>query len=103
MLLCYDMEYLEIANYEVCMPVKSGQSQGDIEIRDLPAARCISLLHQGPYEQLSRSYEKALAYVKSKGHKLVPPCREVYLKGPGMFFRGNPKKYLTEIQLVIET
>ena len=26
------------------------------------------------------------------------PTREVYHKGPGMFFRGNPQKYLTEIQ-----
>jgi len=102
LLLCYDMEYQEIANYEVCMPIKSGQSQGEIAVRDLPAARCVSLLHQGPYEQLGRSYEKALAYVKEKGFKLVAPCREVYLKGPGMFFKGNPKKYLTEIQLVIE-
>jgi len=102
LLLCYDMEYQEVANYEACMPVKGGQSRDGIEVRELPAARCVSLLHQGPYDQLSRSYEKALAYVKEQGHKLLAPCREVYLKGPGMFFKGNPKKYLTEIQLVIE-
>jgi hypothetical protein len=30
------------------------------------------------------------------------PCREVYIKGPGMIFKGNPKNYLTEIQLMIE-
>ncbi len=27
------------------------------------------------------------------------PTREVYLKGPGIIFKGNPKNYLTEIQL----
>jgi DNA-binding transcriptional MerR regulator len=102
LLLCYDMEYQEIANYETCMPVKGGQSRDGIEVRELPAGRCVSLLHQGPYEQLSRSYEKALAYVKEKGYMLVSPCREVYLKGPGMIFKGNPKNYLTEIQLMIE-
>ena len=102
LLLCHDMEYQEVANYEACMPVKGGQSRDGIEVRELPAARCVSLLHQGPYDQLSRSYEKALAYVKEQGYTLVAPCREVYLKGPGMFFKGNPKKYLTEIQLVIE-
>ena len=48
------------------------------------------------------SYEKALAYVKEKGYKLAVPCREIYLKGPGMIFKGNPKNYLTEIQLMIE-
>jgi hypothetical protein len=29
------------------------------------------------------------------------PTREVYLKGPGMIFKGNPKRYLTEIQVPI--
>lgn len=102
LLLCYDMEYQEVANFEACMPVKGGQSRDGIEVRELPAARCVSLLHQGPYEKIGRSYEKALAYVKEKNYELVSPCREVYLKGPGMFFKGNPKKYLTEIQLVVE-
>jgi DNA-binding transcriptional MerR regulator/effector-binding domain-containing protein len=102
LLLCYDMEYQEIANYEACMPIKSGQSRAAIDVRDLPGGRCVALLHQGPYEQLSLSYEKALAYAKEKGYTLVAPCREVYLKGPGMIFRGNPKNYLTEIQLMIQ-
>ena len=31
-----------------------------------------------------------------------PAVREVYLKGPGMIFKGNPKNYLTEIQLPVE-
>ena len=84
------------------MPVKGGQSKDGIEVRELPGGRCVSLLHKGPYEQLSRSYEQALAYVKQHGHKLVAPCREVYLKGPGIFFKGNPKTYLTELQLMIE-
>src|SRR5688572_10117338 len=64
LLLIYDHDFQEIANYETCMPVRGGQSKDGIEIRDLPAGRCVSLLHKGPYEQLSRSYEKALAYVK---------------------------------------
>jgi DNA-binding transcriptional MerR regulator/effector-binding domain-containing protein len=102
LLLCYDCEYQEIANYEVCMPVKGSQSRDGIEVRDLPAGRCVALLHKGPYEQLGRSYEKAMAYVKEKGYQLSVPCREIYLKGPGMIFKGNPKNYLTEIQLMIE-
>jgi DNA-binding transcriptional MerR regulator/effector-binding domain-containing protein len=102
LLLCYDMDYQEIANYETCMPVKSGKSRDGIEVRDLPAGRCVALLHKGPYEQLGRSYEKALAYCKDKGYMLTSPCREIYIKGPGTFFKGNPKNYLTEIQLMIE-
>jgi effector-binding domain-containing protein len=40
--------------------------------------------------------------VKERGYEVTLPTREVYLKGPGMIFRGNPKKYLTEIQLPIK-
>jgi DNA-binding transcriptional MerR regulator/effector-binding domain-containing protein len=102
MMLCHDCEYQEVANYETSFPVKSGQSTGPIEVRDLPGGRCVSLLYKGPYDQISRSYAKAIAYAKEKGYKLTIPCREVYLKGPGMIFRGNPKNYLTEIQLMID-
>jgi DNA-binding transcriptional MerR regulator/effector-binding domain-containing protein len=102
LLLLYDHDYQEIADYEACMPVRGGKPRDGIDVRELPSGRCVALLHQGPYEQLSRSYQKALAYVKEKGYMLVSPCREVYLKGPGMIFKGNPKKYLTEIQLMIE-
>jgi DNA-binding transcriptional MerR regulator len=28
--------------------------------------------------------------------------REIYHKGPGMIFRGNPKRYLTEIQMLVK-
>jgi effector-binding domain-containing protein len=101
-LLCYDTEYKEIANYQVCMPINSGESKDGIEVRDLPGGRCVSLVHKGPYDELCRSYDQARAYCAEKGYKLAIPSREVYLKGPGIIFKGNPKNYLTEIQLMIE-
>jgi len=33
---------------------------------------------------------------------VVTPTRAIYIKGPGMIFKGNPKKYLTEIQMVVK-
>jgi effector-binding domain-containing protein len=101
-LLCYDTEFKEVANYEVCMPIKSGESKDGIDVRDLPGGRCVSLVHKGPYDELGRSYDQARAYCTEKGYKLAIPSREVYLKGPGIIFKGNPKNYLTEIQLMIE-
>jgi effector-binding domain-containing protein len=71
-------------------------------VRELPGGRCVALLHQGPYEELGRSYAKILDYVKQKGYEFEMPTREVYIKGPGMIFKGNPRKYLTEIQLLLK-
>ena len=42
-----------------------------------------------------------MTYCQEKGYEIAVPCREVYLKGPGMIFRGNPQNYLTEIQISV--
>jgi len=44
---------------------------------------------------------RIMDYVQKKSYDALLPLREVYIKGPGMIFRGNPKKYLTEIQIMI--
>jgi DNA-binding transcriptional MerR regulator len=103
LLLHYDGEYKEDdADFEACMPVRKGKDADGISVRELPGGRAVTLLHKGPYEELGRSYALLLAYVKEKGYEVVMPTREVYLKGPGMIFRGNPKNYLTEIQMLIK-
>ena len=84
------------------MPIRKGKAVEGIAVRELPGGRCIALLHKGPYEELARSYGKIMAFIKEKGYEIVMPTREVYLKGPGMILRGNPKNYLTEIQMLIK-
>jgi DNA-binding transcriptional MerR regulator/effector-binding domain-containing protein len=100
-LLHYDNEYKEDADFEACMPVRQSKAVDGISVRELEGGRCVMLLHKGPYEELGRSYAKILAYIKAKGYQIVMPTREIYLKGPGMIFKGNPKKYLTEIQMLV--
>ena len=103
LLLYYDTEYKEQdAHFEACMPIRKGASEGEISVRELPGGRCVALLHEGPYDELGRSYATILAYVKQQGYEVETPTREVYIKGPGMIFKGNPKKYLTEIQMFIK-
>jgi len=103
MLLHYDTEFRENdADYEACMPVRAGKSVDEISVRELAGGPCISLLHQGPYDQLGRSYAKILEYVRGEGLDVLVPSREIYHKGPGMILRGNPRNYLTEIQMLIK-
>lgn len=103
MMLIYDTEYKEDdADFEPCMPIRKGTGSGGVEVRELPGGPCVTLLHKGPYEELGRSYERMIKYIQEKNYEIATPCREVYLKGPGMIFRGNPKKYLTEIQMFLK-
>lgn len=101
--LYYDGEYREDdADFEPCFPLRKRVEIADAEVKTLPAARCVTLMHQGPYDTLGRSYALLMDYLKAKGYEMELPTREVYVKGPGMIFRGNPEKYLTEIQLPIK-
>lgn len=103
LLLHFDSEFREDdADFEACMPIRSGNPVDGISVRELPGGRCVSLLHQGPYDQLGRSYARVLEYIQAKGYEVALPTREIYHKGPGMIFRGNPKNYLTEIQMLIK-
>jgi DNA-binding transcriptional MerR regulator len=101
--LYYDDEYKENdADFESCLPVRKGKEVDGISIRELKGGRSVTLIYKGPYEEIGTAYQKIIAYIKERGYKIVPPSREVYLKGPGMIFKGNPKNYLTEIQFMIE-
>ncbi len=100
--LYYDAEYREDdADLETCFPIRKEVRAEGVTVRSLRGGRFLTLLHRGPYPQLGRSYQKLLRSVEERGVVVGLPTREVYLKGPGMVFRGNPKNYLTEIQLPI--
>jgi DNA-binding transcriptional MerR regulator/effector-binding domain-containing protein len=101
--LYYDGEFKETdADVETCYPVAGDiKKSGDLILHTLPGGTCVSLIHKGPYENLSRSYAKIMEYVQNKKYETMLPIRELYLKGPGMIFRGNPRNYLTEIQIFI--
>jgi len=101
--LYYDGEYKEEdADFEPSIPVRKGKEVEGISLRELPGGKCLSLIHQGPYATLSRSYAKIFQHMKENGYQCCLPTREVYIKGPGMILKGNPKNYLTEIQILIE-
>jgi DNA-binding transcriptional MerR regulator/effector-binding domain-containing protein len=103
MMLHYDSEYREDdADFEPCMPVRKCQPVDGISVRQIPGGRCVSLIRKGPYDQLGKSYAQVLDYVRGKGYHVQATTREIYHKGPGMIFRGNPKNYLTEIQFLVQ-
>lgn len=99
----YDEGYEEVADVEVCLPIKKEvKTTGDIEVKTLPSEEGIAVIHIGPYDQIGGAYQALADYASEKGLDLDVPCREYYLKGPGMLFRGNPNKYVTEVFMPIK-
>jgi DNA-binding transcriptional MerR regulator/effector-binding domain-containing protein len=99
--LYYDAEYKEIADIESCFPIRDISKPGALSVRTLPGGRAVYVIHQGPYEQIDRAYTRIMKYIQEKKYSPLLPSREIYLKGPGMIFKGNPKNYITEIQIFI--
>ncbi|MBI9105228.1 MAG: MerR family transcriptional regulator [Spirochaetales bacterium] len=87
------------AEIEVCLPVKEKIEHDGVEYKILPSCRVISTIHTGPYEELGRAYQMLVDYRDKYSLDIKGPYREIYIKGPGMIFKGNPRKYVTEVQM----
>ncbi len=102
MSLYYDSEYRENdARIEAGFPVKKEIKGEGISCRRLSGGTAITLIHKGPYDRIGGSYETILHFLTEQGLSTLLPSREIYRKGPGMIFRGNPERYLTEIQFLL--
>jgi effector-binding domain-containing protein len=103
MSLDYDGEYVEdSADIEAGFQVSGNIKRKGVESRVLKGGKDVTIMHYGPYETLGRSYTEAFSHINEKKYKILVPCRVLYHKGPGMIFRGNPEKYITEIQIFVE-
>lgn len=83
---------------EVTLPIREENVdvQG-FEWKQVPAFKCLSLVHEGPWENLPQSYAEAMGYLDANGMVMTRECREIY-------FTMNPEKgadNTTEIQIGI--
>jgi len=98
----YDEGYSDIADIEVCLPVKKEVISKEVTFKNIPAVEVLSVIHIGPYDQVGGAYEAISQYAKINGISLSGFAREIYRKGPGMFFKGNPNKYVTEVMIPVK-
>jgi len=98
--LYFDSEFKELATVASCLPVKKN-IKSKLELKSIKGGGFYTLTHVGPYEKIGSSYAKIFEHIKNNGDTAATPSREVYVKGPGMIFKGNPEKYITEIQIPI--
>ncbi|MGC7869973.1 MerR family transcriptional regulator [Desulfosporosinus sp. SYSU MS00001] len=98
----YDDDFKEEADIELCVPTKGMVAGKKTVAKLLPKIRAICTIHVGTYETLNLAYKAVLDYAKEHRLKSILPSREIYHKGPGLVFKGNPNKYITEIVIPIE-
>ncbi|MFC2024752.1 MerR family transcriptional regulator [Chloroflexota bacterium] len=99
----HDMEFKERdPDIEVAAPIIGAVPEtGRVKVRQLEAidtAAC--LIHQGPYEAISESYQALMAWAETNGYRIAGPDREIYIKS--MNETTNPAEFITELQLPVE-
>ncbi len=56
------------------------------------------ILHAGPYDHETPTIERLHQFIDQQGYTIIGFHEEEYVKGPGMFLRGDPEKYKTVIR-----
>ncbi len=77
---------------------EAGESGLRVEITTWVYGDVAEVLHIGPYDREEPTIAKLTQFIKECGYEIVGEHEEEYLKGPGMFSKGNPEKYLTVIR-----
>lgn len=95
----YDEECTEIADMELCLPIKKQIPDSTINCKWLPAVKAVCTTHYGSYEMLYLAYKALFEYVNKQNISLLTPSREIYVNGPGMVFKGNSQNYVTKVIL----
>lgn len=101
-IVIYHDQFLRDRNFDVeaTVPVKAKPRQiGKFKVYELPEIKqAACLIYKGPYALIGRGHIELMDWIERNGYKPVSPCREVYKKGQGIVFKGNPLEYITEIQ-----
>jgi effector-binding domain-containing protein len=101
--LYYDAEYKEEdADIEVALPVRKPVRAQKVDCRILTGGCAVTVIHRGPYSEVGHHTNTCSTTWARRAYPPVTPSREVYLKGPAMLIAGNPRKYLTELQVLVK-
>ncbi len=88
------------ADVEVALPV-SLEAEGCDSVKryELPGGSMAKIVHKGPYQECSPTYDKLFAWLCEQGKKATGPVREVYVNDPRDI---PPEEILTEIYAPID-
>lgn len=100
--ICYlDGEYKE---KDICIEyneavTEMGNETDGIYFREICPATVASVMHRGPYANLSQAYAFIMSWVEKNGYEVAEMPRECYIDG--IWNEDDESKWLTEIQVPI--
>ncbi len=62
----------------------------------------VEILHVGPYNKEEPTVRRLKDFVEKQGYEIAGDHEEEYIKGPTMYGKGDPEKYLTIIRYQVK-
>jgi len=73
-----------------------------VTLETWPYGDVAELLHIGAYDKEEPTIAQLAQFIEDSGYAIIGEHEEEYVKGPGMFFKGNPDEYYTIIRNRVE-
>lgn len=93
---------LPVPDRVISLPAIDREPGFDVKLTTWEYGEVAEILHIGPYATETPTIEKLMQFIKDRGYEIIGLHEEEYLKGPGMFFKGDPNNYYTIIRLRIK-
>jgi effector-binding domain-containing protein len=88
------------ADIEIAFPItKEINGTDEIKCYDLPGGKMAKIIHKGPYEKCTPTYERLYLWIDKNKKIISGPIREVYLNDPS---KVSEDEILTEIYAPIK-
>lgn len=88
----------------MCVPVSATTNPEDlvettVDLIVFDQGTAASLIHEGSYDDMGRSYARVAVWIQERGHSVVGPTREIYLNSPADVEEADLR---TELQFPID-
>ena len=93
---------MPVPDQTAILPKRRDDAGLKVELVTWEYGRVAEILHIGPYDKEEPAITKLKQYIQDNGDEIVGDHEEEYLRGPGMFFKGDPAKYHTIIRYRIK-
>jgi hypothetical protein len=80
------------------LPAEAAEGPAPIQLETWQYGLVAEILHVGPYSAEEPTVARLETFMNDEGLVKRGPHEEEYLKGPGMFFEGDPADYYTIIR-----
>ncbi len=84
------------------LPAPAGEADQSPTLTTWTYGDVAEILHVGSYASEASDIMRLHEFVTSNGYRVIGEHEEEYVSGPGMFFAGDPEKYLTIIRVRVE-